>query len=84
MPVSKRSSITYSKNFTLSLSNYCQNQCGYCFYNYRIPKPNGMGNVILLKKENMLKIIEKAIQFNCKESLIMSGEKPDIFPEVKL
>ena len=83
MPVSKRNSITYSKNFTLSLSNYCQNQCGYCFYNYRIPKPNGMGNVILLKKENMLKIIEKAIHFNCKESLIMSGEKPDIFPEVK-
>jgi FO synthase subunit 1 len=39
--------------------------------------------VVLLEKEKMLKIIEKAIQFKCKESLIMSGEKPDNFIEVK-
>ncbi|MEJ2295469.1 MAG: hypothetical protein P8Y23_11975 [Candidatus Lokiarchaeota archaeon] len=30
--------ITYSKNFTISLSNYCVNQCSYCFYNHRVLK----------------------------------------------
>ena len=31
LPKDERFLITYSKNFTLSLSNYCQNFCGYCF-----------------------------------------------------
>lgn len=83
LPQEKRKLITYSKNFTLSLSNYCQNDCGYCFYNYKIPKINGEGNVILLENKQMVTLIQKAIHFNCKEALIMSGERPDSFPEVK-
>ncbi len=79
----ERSVITYSKNFTLSLSNYCINQCGYCFYNYKIPKQNDEVNLILLSNEQMEKFIQKALQFNCKEALIMSGERPGNFLEVK-
>lgn len=75
--------ITYSKNFTLSLSNYCQNFCGYCFYNHRIPKIDGEGNIILIGNEQMQTIIQRGISYNCKEALIMSGEKPDSFKEVK-
>lgn len=82
LPQERRTTITYSKNFTLSLSNYCQNQCSYCFYNYRIPKVGGEDNVIILGNEQMETIIQKGLRHNCKEALIVSGERPDSFPEV--
>ncbi len=83
LPKEEQNVITYSKNFTLSLSNYCQNFCGYCFYNYRIPKLSGEGNVILLDNDQMTTLIQKAISYNCKEALLMSGERPDILEEVQ-
>ncbi|MFX1316041.1 MAG: 7,8-didemethyl-8-hydroxy-5-deazariboflavin synthase subunit CofG [Promethearchaeota archaeon] len=83
LPSHKQKVITYSKNFTLSLSNYCQNQCGYCFYNYNVPKMNNEKNLVLLDNEKIYNLIEKALRFNCKEALIMSGEKPDNFQEVR-
>ena len=79
----KRKIITYSKNFTLSLSNYCSNQCGYCFYNYKVPKVDGESNVIILGDDQMKDIIQKGMQNDCKEVLLISGERPDSFPEVK-
>ena len=83
LPDEEKKVITYSKNFTLSLSNYCINQCGYCFYNYKIPKLSSEGNVILLSNELMINLIQQALQYNCKEALIMSGERPENFIEVK-
>ncbi|MHA2283383.1 MAG: 7,8-didemethyl-8-hydroxy-5-deazariboflavin synthase subunit CofG [Promethearchaeota archaeon] len=83
LPKDDRFLITYSKNFTLSLSNYCQNFCGYCFYNHRIPKPNGRGNIILLENEQIRTAIQSSIKYDCKEALLMSGERPDSFKEVK-
>jgi len=75
--------ITFSKNFTLSLSNYCQNHCAYCFYNYKILKEEGQENEILISDNKIENLIQHAITYNCKEALIMSGEKPDIFQSVK-
>ena len=83
LPNEEQNVITYSKNFTLSLSNYCQNFCSYCFYNYKIPKISGDGNVILLDNDQMRPLIQKALKYNCKEALIMSGEKPGSFEEVQ-
>ena len=83
LPQEERNIITYSKNFTISLSNYCQNQCGYCFYNFKIPKINGSENVILINNEEIVDLVQKAIQYNCKEALLMSGEHPESFQEVK-
>ena len=83
LPSDEEKIITYSKNFTLSLSNYCVNQCEYCSYNFKIPKLSGEGNVILLSNEQMVSLIQKAIQNNCKEALIMSGERPGSFLEVQ-
>ncbi|MFX1236366.1 MAG: 7,8-didemethyl-8-hydroxy-5-deazariboflavin synthase subunit CofG [Promethearchaeota archaeon] len=79
----ERGKVTYSKNFSISLSNYCENQCGYCFFNYKIPKLNGEGNVILLDNERMVTLIQQALRYNCKEALLISGERPDTFFEVK-
>ncbi|TFG16566.1 MAG: hypothetical protein EU533_08910, partial [Promethearchaeota archaeon] len=59
--VSERKIITFSKNFTLSLSNYCQNQCGYCFYNHRIPKSGNEKNVVLINQRDINNLIEKGL-----------------------
>lgn len=83
LPKEQQNIITYSKNFTLSLSNYCINECGYCFYNFKVPKLNGEGNVVILGNEEMESIIQEGLRYGCKEALIMSGEKPDTFQEVK-
>jgi len=79
LPKEEQNVITYSKNFTLSLSNYCQNYCGYCFYNYKVPKLNGQENIVLLANDQMITLIQKAISYNCKEALLMSGERPESF-----
>jgi FO synthase subunit 1 len=83
LPTEEQPIITYSKNFTISLSNYCQNQCGYCFYHYRVPKSNKEGNILLLGKEKIIDCIQNGLNYNCKEALIISGERPDSFQFVK-
>ena len=82
-PVNERKIITFSKNFTLSLSNYCQNQCGYCFYNHRIPKSGKEKNVVLINQKVISNLIEKGLKYKCKEALLMSGEKPESFEIVQ-
>ncbi|TXT57139.1 MAG: FO synthase subunit 1 [Promethearchaeota archaeon] len=81
-PENKRNVITFSRNFTLSLSNYCRNECSYCYYNQRIPKKGEQKTRILIKDDKVKELISKGVNYNCKESLIMSGEKPDTFPIV--
>lgn len=71
--------ITYSKNFTISLSNYCINKCGYCFYNHQVPKNQDVGNTILISNSTLDTLISRANQFDCKEALILSGESPGSF-----
>ena len=83
LPQEEQHVITFSKNFTISLSNYCQNQCGYCFYNLKIPKINGNENIILISNDEIIDLVQKALQYNCKEALLMSGEGPDTFQEVQ-
>lgn len=83
LPVNKRFEITYSRNFTLSLSNFCKNFCSYCYYNHRIPKRENIKNIELLDEKHIDETIKLAKQLNCKEGLIVSGEKPDDFPIVR-
>jgi len=75
--------ITYSKNVTISLSNYCKNQCSYCFYNHRVPKSPDNENIILISNSILDSLIIEAKKFDCKEALIMSGEAPDSFQIVR-
>ena len=75
--------ITFSKNFTISVSNYCKNQCRYCFYNHRVPKSHDNSNIILISNSNLDSLIMEANKFKCKEALIMSGEDPDNFQVVR-
>jgi FO synthase subunit 1 len=75
--------ITYSRNFTISLSNYCENHCSYCFYNHRVPKDHDNENIILISNSNLDSLICNAKKFECKEALILSGEAPDSFQIVR-
>ena len=83
LPREEQNIITFSKNFTLSLSNFCQNQCGYCFYNQNIPKAIKEDNVVLIKEDTINDFIQTAIRYGCTEALLMSGEFPDNFKEVQ-
>jgi len=79
----ERNLISFSKNFTLSLSNYCQNQCGYCFYNHHIPKSGKDENIALIESEEIYNLINKGIKYRCKEALLMSGENSEKFEIVQ-
>ncbi len=83
LPKEEQKVITFSKNFTLSLSNYCQNQCGYCFYNQRIHKENNEQNVVLIKEDKINELIQTGIRYGCTEALLMSGEAPDNYEVVQ-
>jgi len=83
LPREEQKVITFSKNFTLSLSNYCQNKCGYCFYNQTIPKENNEQNIVLIKKDKIKELIQTAVRYGCTEALLMSGEAPDNFKVVQ-
>ncbi|MHA2290050.1 MAG: 7,8-didemethyl-8-hydroxy-5-deazariboflavin synthase subunit CofG [Promethearchaeota archaeon] len=79
LPKEEQKIITFSRNFTLSLSNYCQNQCGYCFYNQNIPKKISDQNVVLIEEGKINELIHTGIKYGCTEVLLMSGEAPDKF-----
>ncbi|MFX0074158.1 MAG: 7,8-didemethyl-8-hydroxy-5-deazariboflavin synthase subunit CofG [Candidatus Hermodarchaeota archaeon] len=83
VPKEEQNVITFSRNFTLSLSNYCQNQCGYCFYNQHISKENFEHNVALIEEDKINDLIKAALGFGCTEALLMSGEAPDKFKIVQ-
>jgi FO synthase subunit 1 len=83
LPREEQKVITFSKNFTLSLSNYCQNQCGYCFYNQSIPKESNEHNIVLIKDDKINELIQTAVRCGCTEALLMSGEAPDNFKVVQ-
>ena len=83
LPKEQQKVISFSSNFTLSLSNYCQNQCGYCFYNHKISKKTKDKNVVLIKEDTINELIQKALMYGCSEVLIMSGDTPDSYEVVQ-
>ena len=83
LPKEQQKVISFSRNFTLSLSNYCQNQCGYCFYNHKISKKTKDKNVVLIKEDTINELIQKALMYGCSEVLIMSGDTPDSYEVVQ-
>jgi len=83
LPKEEQNVITFSKNFTLSLSNYCQNQCGYCFYNQTIPKEDKEHNTVLIIEDEINHLNQTAVRCGCTEALLMSGEAPDNFKVVQ-
>ncbi len=66
--------VTFSRNYTLSLSRTCQCYCKYCaFATYRAH---------IHPPEEVERRLDEAVRRNAKELLVLTGERPEVNPEV--
>jgi FO synthase len=66
--------VTFSRNYTLSLSRTCRCYCKYCAFATR------RGH--LYNPEEVEQRLDEAVRRNAKELLVLTGEAPEVNPEV--
>jgi FO synthase len=66
--------VTFSRNFTVSLSRTCQCFCKYCAF--------ATHRAHLHAPEEVEKLLDDASRRGAKELLVLTGEKPEVNPEV--
>ncbi len=66
--------ITFSRNYTLSLSRTCQCFCKYCAF--------ATHQAHVHAPEDVERILDEALKRNTKELLVLTGEKPEVNPIV--
>jgi FO synthase len=66
--------VTFSRNYTLSLSRTCQCYCKYCAFATHRAHIHDPGEV-----ERRL---DEAVRRNSKELLVLTGERPEVNPEI--
>ena len=66
--------VTFSRNFTLSLSRTCQCYCKYCAF--------ATHQAHLYAPDEVEKLLDDAARRGAKELLVLTGEKPEVNPEV--
>jgi FO synthase len=66
--------VTFSRNFTLSLSRTCRCYCKYCAF--------ATHQAHLHEPEEVERLLDDAARRGCKELLVLTGEKPELNPEV--
>ncbi len=69
-----RRRVTFSRNLTLSLSRTCQCYCKYCAF--------ATHRAHLYGPEQVIEILDGAAKRNVKELLVLTGERPEVNPEV--
>ena len=69
-----RRRVTFSRNLTLSLSRTCRCYCKYCAF--------ATHQAHLYAPEEVLEILDGAAQRQVKELLVLTGEQPEVNPEV--
>ncbi len=69
-----RRRVTFSRNLTLSLSRTCQCYCKYCAF--------ATHRAHLYAPEEVIEILDGAAKRQVKELLVLTGEKPEVNPEV--
>ena len=67
--------VTFSRNYTISLSRTCQCYCKYCAF--------ATHQAHIHPPEEVEKRLDEAVRRNAKELLFLTGEKPEINPIVK-
>jgi FO synthase len=69
--------ITFSRNLTLSLSRTCQCYCKYCAF--------ATHQAHLHEPDEVLELLDRAVDSHqVKELLVLTGEKPEVNPRVKV
>jgi FO synthase len=66
--------VTFSRNFTVSLSRTCQCFCKYCAF--------ATHRAHLYAPEEVERLLDDASRRGAKELLVLTGEKPEVDPEV--
>ncbi len=69
-----RRRVTFSRNLTLSLSRTCRCYCKYCAF--------ATHTAHLYAPEEVIEILDGAARRNVKELLVLTGERPEVNPEV--
>ena len=69
-----RRRVTFSRNLTLSLSRTCRCYCKYCAF--------ATHRAHLYAPQEVLEILDGAARRNVKELLVLTGERPEVNPEV--
>jgi FO synthase len=69
-----RRRVTFSRNFTLSLSRTCRCYCKYCAF--------ATHQAHLYAPEDVEKLLDDAARRGAKELLVLTGEKPEVNAEV--
>ncbi|MGD9734685.1 MAG: 5-amino-6-(D-ribitylamino)uracil--L-tyrosine 4-hydroxyphenyl transferase CofH [Solirubrobacterales bacterium] len=67
--------VTFSRNFTLSLSRTCQCYCKYCAF--------ATHQAHLHAPSDVERILDEAVKRNTKELLVLTGERPEVNPVVR-
>src|SRR5215210_9225766 len=66
--------VTFSRNFTLSLSRTCQCYCKYCSF--------ATHRAHLYAPDEVERLLDDAARRGAKELLVLTGEKPEVNPDV--
>ena len=66
--------VTFSRNFTLSLSRTCRCYCKYCAF--------ATHRAHLYAPDEVERLIDGAARRGVKELLVLTGERPEVHPEV--
>ena len=66
--------VTFSRNYTLSLSRTCRCYCKYCAF--------ATQRAHLYSPDEVEQRLEQAVRRNAKELLVLTGEAPEVNPEV--
>jgi FO synthase len=69
-----RRRVTFSRNLTLSLSRTCRCYCKYCAF--------ATHKAHLYTPDEVLEILDGAVNRQVKELLVLTGEKPEVNPQV--
>jgi FO synthase len=66
--------VTFSRNYTLSLSRTCRCYCKYCAF--------ATHRAHLYEPDEVEARLDEAVRRNAKELLVLTGERPEVNPEV--
>src|SRR3954452_21097756 len=66
--------VTFSRNYTLSLSRTCQCYCKYCAF--------ATHKAHIHAPEKVEALLDEALKRNTKELLVLTGERPEVNPQV--
>jgi len=69
-----RRRVTFSRNFTLSLSRTCRCYCKYCSF--------ATHQAHLYAPDEVERLLDHAARRNVKELLVLTGERPEVNPQV--